>query len=77
MFGHVTTSVDMETFVKGASVLERVCTRGSREETMTLMFSIFAEGGDTLTEKGDLPVPLLLQLGSTKSILFDFGLRKH
>ncbi|CAI8053396.1 hypothetical protein GBAR_LOCUS29200 [Geodia barretti] len=51
MFGHVTTSVDMETFVTAASRLERVCTRGSREETGGLIFSIFAEGTDTLTEK--------------------------
>ena len=54
MFGHVITSVDMETFVTAASRLERVCTRGSREETGGLIFSIFAEGTDTLTEKGAL-----------------------
>ena len=53
MFGHVTTSVSVETFVAAASRLELVCTRGSREDAGSLVFSIFGEGADTLTEKGE------------------------
>ena len=53
LLGHVTGSVDKETFVATASRLERACIgRGHPQGAESLMFSVFSEGKDNLDEKG-------------------------
>ena len=54
LFGHVTTSVDMETFVDAVSRLERVCSgHGNQQDAEALIFRIFTEGRDTLNENSE------------------------
>ena len=51
----MTLLVDMETFVATMSQLERVCSsRGDHKEAESLLFSVFAEGADTLNKKSEV-----------------------
>ena len=59
LFGHVTTMVDVETFLATATHLERVCSGcRNRQEAEALFFKVFTEGKDGLDQKSKFEISL-------------------
>lgn len=54
LLGHVTGAMDEETFISTMTRLERVSGRhGEQQKAESFYFTVFAEGKDTLNEKGE------------------------
>lgn len=53
LLGHMSTFVDVETFIATVSQLEHVCSGcRNRREAESLIFNVFTEGKNALDERG-------------------------